>query len=281
LTLLGTAAAQETEEWEFEEPQSPEGRLIADPGERRLARYQELQNEWSQQARFGQADETEPAPKRPSQETVSYSLLRAPKGAKKAYQRAVEELKKKKPSINKVADDLNKAVREYPEMAPAWELLGWVWIFRDNRAEAWKMFLQSVEADSRYQSGYIALAHTALDDGQWQEAVRWSERAVEINPLTSRAHFYWAVASFQMNDLETAAREAQKALEAPEPFLPAHSHQILGAVHHRRNDLIAAAEKYRIFLKAEPRHPLSAQLAKNVADWEAAGVIPVRRYDRR
>ncbi|HUG80941.1 MAG TPA: hypothetical protein VML01_04710 [Bryobacterales bacterium] len=276
LTVLASAVAQEEQqEYEYIDPQSPSW-SFGDPEERRAAHYQELQDEWSQ---LGQLQpEEEPARPRPQRsrkpEVVSLSLLTAPKAAKKAYQRALAELKKNKSNLDKAASDLSRAVQEYPEMAPAWELLGWVSTWRGNRPEAQAMFLQSVEADSRYQNGYVALARAAVEEGQWQQATEWSERAVKIDPSTSRPHFYWAIASFYSNDLDTASREAQRALATPDPFLPAHTHQILGAVHHRRGDLQAAAEHYRMFLKAEPNHPLSARLAKEVADWEAAGAVP-------
>ncbi len=274
LLVVGSTPAQEEEEEEYIDPASAAWG-IADSGERRLVRYRELQDELLQLGRQ-QSQETANPQGQPSeqQELVSLSLLTAPKKAKKAYGRAVKELKKKSPDLAKAEDHLNTALREHPELAPAWELLGWVSTYQGNRAEAREKFLRSVESDSRYQSGYIALAHTATSEGRWQEAMQWAERAVNINPSTSRAHFYWAVAAFQVNALDVAAREAQRSLEVPDPYLAAHAHQVLGAVHHRRNDLKAAAEEYRIFLKAEPNHPASARLKKDLADWEAAGVVP-------
>ena len=56
--------------------------------------------------------------------TVSFTTLRAPKKARKAFDKAQKELKKPKGNISKAIKELKKAVKAFPEFAAAWYLLG-------------------------------------------------------------------------------------------------------------------------------------------------------------
>ena len=56
--------------------------------------------------------------------TTSVTSMAAPKKAKKAYRRALKEVRKKNVNHEKAASELEKATVLYPEYAVAWELLG-------------------------------------------------------------------------------------------------------------------------------------------------------------
>lgn len=56
--------------------------------------------------------------------TISLTTAKAPKKAMKSFEKANKELGKKKVKYSKVAKELEKAVKVYPEFAAAWHLLG-------------------------------------------------------------------------------------------------------------------------------------------------------------
>ena len=138
--------------------------------------------------------------------TVSFTTLAAPKKARKAYEKATKELRKKKVRHSKVSKELEKAVSLYPKYALAWNLLGATRLKLKDEDGAREAFRRAIEADPEYVRPYIELAMLEGDNNRWEEVSRLSDRILELNPYVSQAHYFNAAANFGLGNLDLASK---------------------------------------------------------------------------
>jgi len=206
--------------------------------------------------------------------TISLKTLAAPKDAKKAYQKALKELGKKKVNLAKTGKELEKAVKIYPEFSAAWHLLGEVRLELQDRTAARQAFEQAMAADSQYANPYIALAMLEIDQGRWEEAAQFSGRALELDSQLVRAHYFHALANSslgRLNVAEESVLQVQKSASAKNYPL---THYILGWIMSQKGDFLTAAAEYRRFLEIAPTSQLGEKLQDQLARWTADGLIP-------
>jgi len=86
---------------------------------------------------------------------VSATMLSAPKSALKAYDRAIDALRKG--NTEAAAKSFHKAVAEHPRFATAWYQLGLL-ALPGNPAEAREDFNQALAADPKFLRAYGDLA---------------------------------------------------------------------------------------------------------------------------
>ncbi len=206
--------------------------------------------------------------------TISLKTLAAPKDAKKAYEKALKELDKKKVNLNKASKELEKAVKIYPEFAAAWQVLGEVRLELEDQPAARQAFEQAMAADSQYANPYIALASLEIDEGRWEEAARLSGLALERDSQLVRAHYYHALANSslgRLNVAEESALQVQKSSSAKNYPL---THYILGWILSQKGDFHAAADEYRRLLEIAPSSQFGQRLQDQLSRWTADGLIP-------
>ena len=209
--------------------------------------------------------------------SVSATSLAAPKQARKAYEKALKELRKKDAESRKpkkAIKELEKAVAQYPEYAAAWTLLGRTRLSINDKEGAREAFDQATQADPKYLSPYIPLLRMELQEQRWVEVNLVSERLLSLNPHMTEVRFYRAVAAFNLGKMDLAedlVLDIQSG-EGGKKF-PA-THRLLGMVHARQGNFPLAATAYRDFLVAQPMGPVAKNLRRQLTDWEALGVIP-------
>ncbi len=209
--------------------------------------------------------------------SVSATSLAAPKQARKAYEKALKELRKKDAESRKpkkAAKELEKAVAAYPEYAAAWTLLGRTRLSINDKEGAREAFDKATKADPKYLSPYIPLLRMELQDERWAEVNLVSERLLNLNPHMTEVQFYRAVAAFNLGNMDLAedlALDIQSS-EGGKKF--SGTHRLLGMIHARQGNFPLAATAYRDFLAAQPMGPMAKDLRRQLGDWEALGVIP-------
>src|SRR3954447_16659010 len=88
--------------------------------------------------------------------TISAASLAAPKDAKKAYEKGMDALKKKK--VPDAIKNFEKAVEIYPKYAVAWFELGRYQAAQGDASMAKGYFDQAVKADPKFVAPYMELA---------------------------------------------------------------------------------------------------------------------------
>jgi len=205
--------------------------------------------------------------------TVSLKTLAAPKKAKKAYEKALKELRKKKISHGKVAKELEKAVEIYPEFATAWQVLGEARIHLEDPEGAREAFGKALGADTQFASPRLSLAQMDLEAGQLETALELTEAALEINPQLAQAHFIRALAHTSLGRLDEAEVAALKVQDGSQAARFPGTHYVLGWIQARRGDFFSATQEYRAFLEMQPQAPIAVDLREQIATWESEGLI--------
>jgi tetratricopeptide (TPR) repeat protein len=162
----------------------------------------------------------------------------------------------------------------YPQFAAAWSLLGETQLALKNEEAAKAAFEKSVAADPKYLKPYLQLALLNLRAGEWAPAAQATERLVALNPFLPQAHYFNAIAHFNLGKLDVAEKSARSAVEGPDAKQLPHAHRLLGAILAKQGQFPAAAQEYRSFLKLNPAGSEADQLRRTLTEWEGLGVIP-------
>ena len=204
---------------------------------------------------------------------ISVTSLSAPREARKSYEKAQKILHEKNPKPADAAKELEKAVEAHPQYAAAWFLLGRTRLDLKEEEGARKAFEQSIAADSKYINPYMQLAEMELRANRWDAAANVTDRLVALNSQIPQAHFFSAVANFNLGKMELAEKSARNVLKGDEANRFPQAHQLLGAILARQGRFPSAAEEYRSFLTLVPSSPNADQLRKLLVEWEGLGVI--------
>ena len=183
---------------------------------------------------------------------VSASSLEAPEPARKAYERGIDEIDRKK--WDKARLDLERAVALWPKYAAAWTDLGEVYREQSMPAEARGAYEHALQADPKYARGYVPAARLALDEGRMNDGLRLSEQAIAIDPVEfPEAWFYSGVANFNLKHFDEAARSAQRAIEldASHALLPRAEH-LLGFIFTEKKQYAEALVHLRNYVRISP-----------------------------
>jgi hypothetical protein len=205
--------------------------------------------------------------------TVSFASLAAPKKARKAFEKATKELRKKKVKYSKVSKELEKAVEIYPKYAAAWNLLGATRLKLKDEGGASEAFKQAIEADPEYVSPYIELAMLEGDSNHWVEVSRLSDRILELNPYIGQAHYFSAVANFNLGKIDLAAKSIYQYKKDEASKMFADSYYLAGAIFASKGSATSAAAEFRQLLKSFPQDQRADQIREHLNSWEAKGLI--------
>jgi len=205
---------------------------------------------------------------------ISFTTLAAPKEAKKSFEKAQKLRQQKNTKPAEVAKELERAVQVYPQFAAAWNLLGETRLAMQDQAGARKAFEQSLAADGKYVNPYVQLAMLDLRASQWASAADTTSRLVDLNPHLGQAHYFNAIANYNLGKIDLAEKAVRSAIKTDEgvnrvPMM----HQLLGAILARQGKFPLAAEEFRSFLKLTPNSPSAQQIRKQLSEWEGLGVI--------
>ena len=205
--------------------------------------------------------------------TVSLNTLKAPKKARKAYEKARKELSKKKPKHEKVVKQLQKAVKVYPEFAAAWHLLGQMHLQQNNEDGAREAFEKAMTVDPKFLRPYLSLTNLELTQGCWDCMTQLTSKALALNPDLIEAHYFQAVASFQLGKRDMAESSARKVTDSQRGQNFPATHYILGALLAQKGQYQLATSQFRRYLQANPDAQGADNLRQQMDAWAKQGLI--------
>jgi tetratricopeptide (TPR) repeat protein len=183
--------------------------------------------------------------------TVSMSSLAAPKDAKKAYDKGMDLLKKKK--LADAQDSFEKAVETYPDYSVAWYELGRLRASQDQADIARGSFEQAIKSDPKFVLPYMSLAILELQAKRWQQLADVTEKVIKLDPFDyPQAYFFNSVANFNTRNLEEAEKSGLNAerLDTRNEFPQVH--HLLGMILADRKDWAGAEKRFRDYLRLAP-----------------------------
>jgi len=197
--------------------------------------------------------------------TVSLTSLRAPGGARRAFEKGMADLRKRR--LDDAAKQFHRAVTLYPQYADAWYRLGHVEGQKGDNAASRASFTKAIAADPKLVPPYVELAALNVSEGKWQEAVDYSQRAIRLDPFGApMVYFFDALANYTLKNwtaTEKSARQLQR-LDTQHRYIKIN--RILGALLVAKRDYAGAAEQMREYLQfsgdAKDAGEVRAQLAE-------------------
>jgi tetratricopeptide (TPR) repeat protein len=196
---------------------------------------------------------------------VSLTSLQAPKEARRAYDKAIQDLRKNK--LPEAAKELQKAVDIYPKYAAAWNELGRIQAQNDAVADARKSFENALAADGKFVSPYLNLAELDAKAQNWTELANTTATLLKLDAVDyPQAYFYNATAHLNLGQIE----EAEKSARAGEKLDTEHRYpkleRVLARVLARKKDYAGAADHLRSYLLLAPDAEDAARVKKELAE---------------
>ncbi len=206
---------------------------------------------------------------------TSPTSLEVPKRACKLFEKGLKE-RARGPSgrnLEKAVRAFNRAVTLFPRFAAAWTALGEALDEAGNVDGARDAFAAGIAADPDYMPPYEPLIRLEMREEQWQRVSELSAQLLELHDGLDVVRYYQAKASFMLDDLDKAEALAMEVLSTTSDVDLPPVHQLLGVVHASRGRFAMAAREYRLFLAARPHSQAAALMKKQLAEWEATGVL--------
>lgn len=211
----------------------------------------------------------------PQDSAVSVTSLAAPKKARAAFDKAMNEIDKGDfADLHKARQHLERAVAAYPEYAAAWTKLGQVKADTGDPDGAIVALEKSVELDERFLLPYDALVWLYMAKGDWDHATELTKSALDINPAFTKMRWYLAGCVYEAGRYDEALvlfREIQGDAEAAKQFPQAHL--FTGFIYARRGQLAKAAADYKLYLEFVPDAQDAAAIKKQLNEWQRLGAF--------
>ena len=199
--------------------------------------------------------------------TISAASLAAPKDARKAYEKGLDALKKKK--FDDAQLNFEKAVEVYPHYATAWYELGMLQAGQGNMDLAHSYFDKASECDPRFVQPYLQVSILELQASRWQSLADVTDKVLKLDPFDYPQAFYFnAVANYNLHNMEAAEKSALTAERLDTRHtIPKVSH-LLGLILTYKKDYAGAAERLKAYLQFAPEATDAAKVRSLLAEVE-------------
>jgi tetratricopeptide (TPR) repeat protein len=206
--------------------------------------------------------------------SVSASSLKAPKDAKKAYDKGSDLLKKNK--IAEARKEIEKAVEIYPGYALAWYDLGRIKESLNDTDGARDAYGKAVDADVKYLNPYRQLAQIYFKQQKWQETADTTGKLLKLDPVDfPEAHYYNAISNYYLKNFDVAEKSIRELQKLDTENRMTKSSKVLGAILIEKQDYAGAAEQLKRYLSFLPAGQADDAAKKQLAELEQiAGVAP-------
>jgi cytochrome c-type biogenesis protein CcmH/NrfG len=196
---------------------------------------------------------------------TSVPSLKLPPKAQKEYGAACSALKSHRLAASE--QHLRKAVQIYPEYVAGWVMLGQILEAQQQPEQARRACSQASEGDPNYLPSYLCLAEIAGREEKWDDVLRDTTRALELDPLHDPyAYFFSAIAYFNLNQLPEAEKRALKAEEIDRNHREPMVQFLLAQIYEAKHNPTDAASHLREYLELAPDSQGSDILRAHLAE---------------
>jgi tetratricopeptide (TPR) repeat protein len=200
--------------------------------------------------------------------TISATLLNAPKPARKAYDKGMDELRAGKGDA--ALKNFNKAVELHPTFAAAWYQIGHAQVSSEP-AQARLSFDRAIQSDPKYVNPYLDLSLLEIREGRWKDAITVTSKAIQLDPVDfPLVFFYRSIAEFNTDHLDEAEKSAREADHLDAAHRIPKIQQLLAQVLLQKRDYVGAAQYMREYLKRAPDAGDADKSRQQLAEMEKA-----------
>lgn len=226
--------------------------------------------------------------------TISATPYKAPKDARKAYEKGLEAQKNN--NLPLAQESFEKALKIYPKYANAWYQLGNVLQRQDQDDAAQAAYTQSSKLDTKFLPPYLALSSMAFHAKDWAELLELTNHILALDPLNysrvkgyildldsfdyAEAYFYHAVANFNLDHIDAAEKSAHKAASLDvRPRFP-QIHLLLAQIFTEKNNLPGAISEFQIYLDLAPNAKNADAVRERLLSLQASASTPLSAAPR-
>ncbi len=201
--------------------------------------------------------------------STSTTSAQASKGAKKAYEKGLDEAAKQ--AWPEAKASFLKATAAYRDYSDAWLSLGILQQSDGDRDGAQKSFAESARADGKFAAPLIFLA--ALDSlrGDWQATVEHSQKAIDLNPSAfPHAYALNALGNLNLEKADAVEKSAAEGLKIDTGHEYPELEYVLGDVLSAKHDLDGAKKHLQAYIDESPNGPNIARAKKMLEELRAS-----------
>ncbi len=193
--------------------------------------------------------------------TVEVADLQVPPKTQKEYADGCAAMKNRK--LGDAENHLRKVVKEYAKYSAAWVALGQVLEARQKTEEARDACSRPLTTLANYLPAYLCLTDISARLSNWNEVLKLSSRALEIDPTSNAAAYaYNATANLNLRHLLEAEKSALRASQIDSNHSDPRLHYLLAQIYVAKGDRANAASQLREYLKFAT-DPDDAAVVKN------------------
>jgi len=197
--------------------------------------------------------------------TVSATTLLAPSAARKAYDKGLDEISRRK--WEAAASDFTKAVKIYPKFAVAWYQLGEARLGVGDAKSAVDAWNQSAAADARYMKAWERLTVAADQRHDWAESERASSAWLKLDDDDfPGAWLFNAVARAQLGKIEDAEHSAREGVRSDKAGKIPRLNYVLGLILLQEHKYGESADCFRSYLRLAPNAPDQEAVRQQLAE---------------
>jgi hypothetical protein len=221
--------------------------------------------------------------------TLSATPYKAPKGARRAYEKGLDAERSGK--LANARKYFETAVEIYPSYASAWFRLGSVLQKENEKDAARTAYTQSTTIDTKFLPPYLSLASMAYEEGNWTAVLNFTGHILDLDPLNhanftgyivdfdplscAEAYFYNAMANYKLNKMEDAERSGLKAEHVDLLTRFPQLHLLLAEIFARKNNYTTAISEIQTYLELVPHAKNADQVREQLAKLEKLnGSVP-------
>jgi len=156
-------------------------------------------------------------------------------------------------AAKKNAEEFKQDYLPYLYMSRAYIILGRKSSKSSYNDLALENSLKALEISPTYVRTYYEVAQAYLNKKNYQEALKWFKKAVELNPEVGLSHWYLGITTIQMGNIE----EGLKIIENSNYNYKGNENDIarLLNVYIKLNNLEKITELYEALVKLKPKNP--------------------------
>jgi tetratricopeptide (TPR) repeat protein len=208
-----------------------------------------------------------------SSPAVAVEQLQRAGRARSEYQQGCAALRRKKSA--ETEKHFRKALREYPKYATAWVTLGQVLATQQKTDQARNACFQGSIVDPTYVPAYLCLADIAARAHAWDEVLKLSGRALELDPSANAvAYEYHAAANLNLRNLDAAEKSGLRAVEIDRDHREPRVHFVLAQIYEAKGDSASEAVHLREYLKYCENVADAAKVEQYLANLEGHMTTP-------
>jgi Flp pilus assembly protein TadD len=183
--------------------------------------------------------------------TISRTAIEAPPEARKAYEKGVADLARKKWAA--AQKEFQHAVDVYPDYAPAWTDLGDALLQESQPQQARDAWEHARKVDPKYMRPYLQLARLDLQEKHPQDAAQVTDEGLKVNSREFPGlWFINAVANFNLGHLDVAENGARKTIDLDSAHEIPRAEDLLGSILAVKGDRAGAIQHLRKYLEIAP-----------------------------